>query len=163
MSRPNWHRYFLDIAKTVATRATCDRAQVGAVIVRGKTILATGYNGSPAGCPHCDEGGHMLRRIGDKESCVATVHAEVNAIAQAAKSGTAIDGAVIYCTHIPCFECTKVIINAGIKGVCYLNYYNGRMMEEAKIMANGAHLEIKSIEQVELTGFDLTTAIKPLH
>ena len=138
MSRPNWHRYFLDIAKAVSTRATCNRAHVGAVIVKDKTILSTGYNGSPSGCPHCDDDGHMMRTIGDKQSCVATVHAEANAIAQAAKKGIATEMSTIYCTHNPCFECTKLLINAGIREIIYENYYESRLTKEASELAHRA-------------------------
>jgi dCMP deaminase len=150
MTRPSWHRYFLNIAETVASRSTCNRANVGAVIVKNRTILATGYNGTPRGCPHCDEEGHMLRKVGEKDSCIATVHAEVNAIAQAARTGVAIEKSQIYCTHNPCFECTKVIINSGISRIVYDKFYDSRFVEEAKLLASQATLFVYSIDDLEI-------------
>lgn len=122
--------YFMDIAKQVATRATCDRKHVGAVIVRGKTILSTGYNGSIRGLPHCDDVGHMM----ENGHCVATVHAEANAIIQAAKNGVSIDGATIYTTASPCWPCFKLIANAGLKAIYFDENYRGttRMFEYAE-------------------------------
>ena len=99
--RAHWDEYFMRIAIQAATRSTCDRKHVGAVIVRDKTILSTGYNGSIRGLPHCDEVGHTM----ENGHCIATVHAEANAIIQAAKNGTAIDGADIYVTASPCWNC----------------------------------------------------------
>ena len=110
MARDDWNIYFMRIAKQVATRATCDRKHVGAVIVKDKNILATGYNGSISGMPHCDDAGHMM----ENDHCVATIHAEANAILQAAKHGIAIDGADIYVTASPCWNCFQLIANAGI-------------------------------------------------
>ena len=114
-----WDQYFMQIAVQVATRSTCDRKHVGAVIVRDKTILSTGYNGSVRGMPHCDDVGHMM----EDSHCIATVHAEANAIIQAAKNGTSIDGADIYVTASPCWNCFKLIANSGIKRVFYLEFY----------------------------------------
>ena len=108
--RVSWDEYFMNIARVVATRATCDRKHVGAVLVRDKTILSTGYNGSIRGLPHCTEAGHMM----EDGHCVATVHAEANAIIQAAKNGVAIEGATIYTTASPCWPCFKLIANAGL-------------------------------------------------
>ena len=99
--RANWDEYFMRIAQQVATRATCDRKHVGALIVRGKNILATGYNGSIGGLGHCDEEGHML----EDGHCVRTIHAEANAIIQAAKNGVRIDGGTVYVTASPCWGC----------------------------------------------------------
>src|SRR5262245_47235994 len=118
--RASWDRYFMDIALVVASRATCDRKHVGAVIVRDKTILATGYNGSIRGMPHCSEAGHMM----ENGHCVATIHAESNAIIQAAKNGVMIDGATIYVTASPCWSCFKQIANAGLRRVCYREFYS---------------------------------------
>ncbi|WP_338866549.1 cytidine/deoxycytidylate deaminase family protein [Myxococcus stipitatus] len=117
--RVSWDQYFMDIAKQVATRATCDRKHVGAVIVRGRTILSTGYNGSIRGLPHCDDVGHMM----ENGHCVATVHAEANAIIQAATNGVAIDGATIYTTASPCWPCFKLIANAGLVRVVFGEFY----------------------------------------
>ncbi|MCE9670280.1 cytidine/deoxycytidylate deaminase family protein [Myxococcus stipitatus] len=117
--RVSWDQYFMDIAKQVATRATCDRKHVGAVIVRGRTILSTGYNGSIRGLPHCDDVGHMM----ENGHCVATVHAEANAIIQAATNGVGIDGATIYTTASPCWPCFKLIANAGLVRIVYGEFY----------------------------------------
>jgi len=117
--RRDWDEYFMEIARVVATRATCDRKHVGAVIVRDRTILSTGYNGSIRGLPHCDEVGHMM----ENGHCVATIHAEANAILQAAKNGVGIDGADIYITASPCWSCFKLIANAGIKRICFGEFY----------------------------------------
>lgn len=119
MSRKNWDNYFMDIAKHVATRSTCDRKHVGAVIVRDRVILTTGYNGSMAGAPHCDDEGHLMI----DGHCTRTIHAEMNAIAQAAKNGIMIDGADIYVTARPCWNCFRVIANSGIENVYYLEEY----------------------------------------
>ncbi len=118
-SRATWNEYFMAIAEQVATRSTCDRKHIGAVIVRDKTILSTGYNGSLRGSPHCDEAGHDM----ENGHCVRTVHAEANAIAQAAKNGVAIDGAEIYVTASPCLTCFKLVANSGIAAVYYKEFY----------------------------------------
>jgi dCMP deaminase len=129
MTRASWEIYFMNIAKQVATRSTCDRKYVGAVIVRDKTILSTGYNGSIRGMPHCDEVGHMM----ENNHCVATIHAEANAILQAAKNGVCIDGAEIYITASPCWNCFKMMANAGIKKIYYGEFYRDeRIFETAK-------------------------------
>lgn len=120
--RKDWDHYFMDIAKMVATRGTCDRKYVGAVIVRNKTILSTGYNGSIKGMPHCDDEGHMM----ENDHCVATVHAEANAIIQGAKNGTIIDNATIYTTASPCWPCIELIINAGIKRIVFGEFYRDK-------------------------------------
>jgi dCMP deaminase len=120
--RVDWHTYFMNIARQAATRSTCDRKHVGAVIVRDKTILSTGYNGSIRGMPHCDEVGHDL----EGGHCVATIHAEANAILQAAKNGVMIQGAEIYTTASPCWSCFKLIANAGIRTIYYGEFYRDR-------------------------------------
>jgi dCMP deaminase len=118
-TRPSWDDYFMDITFQVAKRSTCDRARVGAVIVKDKRILTTGYNGSPAGLPHCDEIGHLMV----DGHCVRTLHAEQNAIIQGALHGVSVAGGTIYVTHQPCITCAKMIINAGIKRViCFDSY-----------------------------------------
>ncbi len=117
--RVDWHTYFMNIARQVATRSTCARKHVGAVIVRDKTILSTGYNGSIRGMPHCDDVGHDL----DAGHCVATIHAEANSILQAAKNGVRIEGAEIYTTASPCWNCFKLIANAGIRTIYYGEFY----------------------------------------
>ena len=117
--RASWDEYFMSIAQVVATRSTCERKFVGAVIVRNKTILSTGYNGSIRGLPHCTEAGHMM----EDGHCVATIHAETNAILQAARNGVMIDGASIYVTASPCWNCFKQLANAGITRICYGEFY----------------------------------------
>ncbi|MBU0528174.1 cytidine/deoxycytidylate deaminase family protein [bacterium] len=128
-NRVSWENYFMNIAREVATRATCDRKMIGAVIVRGKTILSTGYNGSLRGLPHCDEVGHEM----ENGHCVRTVHAEANAIVQAARHGIRLEGAEIYITASPCYNCFKLIINAGITKIYYGEFYRDeRITKHAK-------------------------------
>jgi len=137
--RVPWDEYFMQIADQVATRSTCDRKHVGAVIVRDKTILSTGYNGSVRGMPHCDDVGHMM----ENTHCIATVHAEANAIIQAAKNGTAIDGADIYVTASPCWNCFKLIANSGIRRIFYLEFYRD---ENVLTVAKQAGIEMRQVE-----------------
>jgi dCMP deaminase len=117
--RTGWDAYFMRIAHEVATRATCDRRAVGALIVRDLMILSTGYNGSIRGMPHCDEAGHMM----EGDHCVATIHAEANAILQAARNGVRIEGADIYTTSSPCWNCFKMIANSGLRRIYYDSFY----------------------------------------
>ncbi|HEX7663522.1 MAG TPA: dCMP deaminase family protein [Polyangiaceae bacterium] len=124
--RASWDEYFMNIAREVATRSTCDRKHVGAVIVREKSILATGYNGSIRGLPHCDEVGHMM----EDGHCVRTVHAEANAIVQAARNGVRIDGASIYVTASPCWSCFRLIANAGIGKILFGEFYRDQRIYE---------------------------------
>ena len=127
--RVSWGTYFMNIAQEVATRSTCDRKHVGAVIVRDKTILSTGYNGSIKGLPHCDEAGCEMV----EGHCVRTTHAEVNAIVQAAKNGVKIELSEIYVTASPCYNCFKIIANAGIKIIYYNELYRDeRIFERAE-------------------------------
>ena len=109
----------MNIAREAATRSTCDRKHVGAVIVRDKTILSTGYNGSIRGMPHCDEMGHTM----ENDHCVATIHAEANAIIQAARNGVNISGAEMYTTASPCWNCFKLIANSGIQRIYFGEFY----------------------------------------
>ncbi len=125
-SRADWHTYFMNIAKQVATRSTCDRKHVGAVIVREKRILSTGYNGSIRGLPHCDEIGHLM----ENGHCVRTMHAEANAIVQAACNGVAIAGSEIYITASPCFNCFKLMANAGIIKIYFGEFYRDERIWE---------------------------------
>ena len=129
----------MDIAKQVATRATCDRKHVGAVVVRDRTILSTGYNGSIRGMPHCDEVGHMM----ENGHCVATVHAEANAILQAAKNGVRIDGATLYTTASPCWPCFKLVANSGCVRIVYGEFYRDPRIFE---VAAQLKLELVSLE-----------------
>src|SRR2546428_8566073 len=122
----------MNIARQVATRSTCDRKHVGAVIVRDKTILSTGYNGSIRGMPHCDDVGHDI----EGGHCVATIHAEANAILQAAKNGVMIEGAELYTTASPCWGCFKLIANAGIRKIFYGEFYRDqKSLEVARRLA----------------------------
>ncbi len=122
--RPSWDQYFMTITREVAERSTCLRAKVGAVIVRDRSILATGYNGSPAGLPHCTEVGCLIYESRNpdgelEQNCYRTIHAEINAISQAARNGAAIRDADVYVTHTPCIHCMKVLINTGVRTVYY--------------------------------------------
>ena len=127
--RLSWKDYFMNIAREVATRSTCDRKHVGAVIVREKTILSTGYNGSIKGLPHCDDVGCEMV----DGHCVRTTHAEANAIVQAAKNGIQINQSEIYVTASPCYDCFKLIANAGIKVIYYDEFYRDkRIIEKSK-------------------------------
>ncbi|MBX3187883.1 MAG: dCMP deaminase family protein [Labilithrix sp.] len=118
-ARASWDEYFMNIATEVATRSTCDRKHVGAVVVRDKSILATGYNGSVRGLAHCDDEGHLM----EDGHCVRTVHAEANAIVQAARNGMRIDGSSIYVTASPCWGCFRLIANGGIVRVVFGEFY----------------------------------------
>ena len=129
----------MDIARQVATRATCDRKHVGAVVARDRTILSTGYNGSIRGMPHCDEVGHMM----ENGHCVATVHAEANAILQAAKNGVRIDGATLYTTASPCWPCFKLVANSGCLRIVYGEFYRDPRIFE---VAGQLKLELVSLE-----------------
>lgn len=133
--RLTWDQYFMTITRQVAERSTCNRAKVGAVIVRDKNILATGYNGAPAGMPHCTDAGCLIYQSktpnGEtEENCFRTIHAEMNAIAQAAKNGSSIKDASIYITHTPCIHCLKVLVNTGIKNIYYEIPYKLHTLEE---------------------------------
>jgi len=126
--RLSWNQYFLMITRQVAERSTCLRAKVGAVIVRDRSIVATGYNGAPAGMPHCLDVGCLVYKSqtpnGDfEENCFRTIHAEINAIAQAARNGSAIRDAAVYITHSPCIHCLKTLVNTGIKQIFFEKPY----------------------------------------
>lgn len=137
--RVSWETYFMNIAREVATRSTCNRKFVGAVIVRDKTILSTGYNGSIRSLPHCDEGGHEM----ENGHCVRTIHAEANAIVQAARHGTRIEDSEIYVTASPCYNCFKMIANAGINKIYFGEFYREERITE--------HAQELGIELVDLS------------
>lgn len=137
--RASWEHYFMKIAQQVSTRSTCSRKHIGAVIVRDKTILSTGYNGSIRTLAHCDEAGHLL----ENGHCVRTVHAEANAIAQAAKNGIKVDKSEIYITTSPCWTCFKLLANAGIIKVVFGEFYKDKRIFEA---AKSANIELKLLE-----------------
>ncbi len=134
--RPSWDEYFMDLCHSVALRATCNRGRSGCVIVKDKQILVTGYVGSPSHLPHCDEVGHLFRKTLHEDGsvsthCVRTVHAEQNAICQAARRGVALEGSTLYCTMTPCRTCAMLIINCGIKKVVAdYKYHAGAESEE---------------------------------
>ncbi len=133
--RPSWDDYFMEIAHTVSKRATCDRGRSGCVIARDRQILVTGYVGSPKGLPHCDDAGHQMKKMLHEDGhtsmhCVRTVHAEQNAICQAARLGIGIEGATLYCRMTPCRVCAMLIINCGIRRVvCEKKYHDGQESE----------------------------------
>lgn len=139
--RPSWDAYFLQIATVVSQRSTCLRRQVGAVIVKDKRIIATGYNGAASGAPHCDTVGCIRQQLGiksgERHELCAAIHAEQNAIIQAAKYGVSIEGATLYCTHQPCAICAKMIVNSGIRRVvfngAYPDEYAKKILSEGKI------------------------------
>jgi dCMP deaminase len=127
MARPNWDEYFLSIADLVATRSTCMRRNVGAVVVKNKQILATGYNGAPTGIEHCDKKGCLRQELnipsGERHELCRALHAEQNAFLQAARHGISLDGATLYITTQPCSICAKMIINAGVQKIVYKGAY----------------------------------------
>lgn len=141
ITRPDWDQYFMEIAEIIKKRSTCLRRLVGAVIVKDNRILSTGYNGAPKGLKHCQEVGCLRSNLsvpsGERHELCRGLHAEQNAIIQAAVFGTAIEGATIYTTLSPCVLCTKMIINAGIKRIVLREDYNDSlsisMLEESKI------------------------------
>lgn len=127
MDRPSWETYFMEIATMVARRSTCKRRHVGALVVRDKRILTTGYNGAPSGIAHCAETGCLREQLkvpsGERHELCRGIHAEQNAIIQAAYYGVSIKDADIYCTNLPCAICAKLIINAGIQRIYYQEGY----------------------------------------
>jgi len=149
--RPSWDEYFMGIARLVAGRSTCLRRKVGAILVLDRRILATGYNGAPAGLPHCDETGCIRERLnvppGERHELCRGIHAEQNAIIQSANYGTGIDGATIYTTHHPCSVCTKMIINAGISRVVTADSYPDEL----------------AVDMLRQAGIQVTTLVEPLR
>jgi dCMP deaminase len=154
--RPTWDEYFMELAITAAKRATCDRGRSGCVIVRNKQVLVTGYVGSPLGLPHCDDVGHMFKKVTHEDGritqhCVRTVHAEQNAICQAAKLGIALENGTLYCRMTPCRTCAMLIINCGIKRVvCERKYHAGaeseEMFRQAGVTLDFIHDEVETYE-----------------
>ena len=146
MMRPSWDEYFIEMTKGVSTRATCDRGKNGCVIVKDKRILSTGYVGSPPGLPHCDEAGHLMRKVIDDEEnisqhCVRTIHAEHNAILQAARFGISLEGTTLYVKMTPCRNCAMAIISSGVKRVVAEKRY---------------HKDQESIQMFKEAGIELT-------
>lgn len=134
MARPSWDEYFMSIADQVAGRSTCLRRHTGAVLVKDKRILATGYNGVPSGLRHCEEVGCLREEraipSGSHHELCRGIHAEQNAVIQAAKHGTAIDGSIAYCTHQPCVLCAKILLNAGVVDIVFREAYPDPLSEE---------------------------------
>ncbi|MCL2332118.1 MAG: cytidine/deoxycytidylate deaminase family protein [Actinomycetia bacterium] len=139
--RPSWDEYFMEIARQVSTRSTCLRRQIGALIVRDRRILATGYNGTPSGIRHCSEVGCLRDQqgipSGERHELCRGIHAEQNAVIQAALSGISIAGSKVYCTHQPCVQCAKILINAGVTEIVFAGVYPDQMardmLEEAGV------------------------------
>lgn len=142
--RADWNEYFMGIAHQAATRATCQRKHVGAVIVRDRTVLSTGYNGSVRGLPHCEDVGCVV----EDGHCITTVHAEANAILQAAKNGVSIEGSELYTTASPCWNCFKLIANAGIRRIYYGEFYRD---ERAHEVAKKIGIELIDLQMPTLT------------
>jgi dCMP deaminase len=155
--RPSWDQYFMDLAHSVSKRATCDRGRAGCVIVKDKQILVTGYVGSPRGLKHCDEVGHLMKKVVHEDGsvsqhCVRTVHAEQNAITQAARRGIALEGGTIYVRMTPCRTCAMLIINCGIERVvCEKKYHAGKESEEM-LKEAGITIDYFSEELLEYPG-----------
>ena len=147
MKRPSFDEYFMKIAKIVATRSTCLRRQVGAVIVKDNHILSTGYNGAPKGFRHCEEVGCIREKLGipkgQRHELCRGLHAEQNAIIQAAVFGVSIKGATIYTTHFPCSVCMKMLVNAEIKEIVYLNDYPDDL---AKEILKESNIKVRKLE-----------------
>lgn len=144
--RPSWDDYFMEIANTVAKRATCDRGRSGCVIARDKQLLVSGYVGSPIGLPHCDDVGHQMKKMiheddSETQHCVRTVHAEQNAICQAAKLGISLQGSTLYCRMTPCRTCAMLIINCGIVRVVCEKKYHASLESEEMFKVAGVKLE----------------------
>ena len=146
--RPTWDEYFMEVCEAISKRATCERGRSGCVIAKDKQLLVTGYVGAPAGLPHCDDAGHQFKKTlheNGKETthCVRTVHAEQNAICQAAKRGISIDGATLYCRMTPCRICAMLIINCGIvRVVCQRRYHDG---SDSETMFNAAGIQLEYV------------------
>jgi len=134
--RPSWDQYFIELAHAASKRATCDRGRSGCVIVRDKQALVTGYVGSPKGLPHCDDVGHLFKKVTHEDGtetqhCMRTVHAEQNAICQAARLGISLNNSTLYCRMTPCRTCAMLIINCGIiRVVCEFRYHAGNESEQ---------------------------------
>ncbi|MBV8152381.1 MAG: cytidine/deoxycytidylate deaminase family protein [Candidatus Eremiobacteraeota bacterium] len=142
--RPSWDEYFMEIARTVGTRATCPRASVGCILTRDRRILTTGYNGAPPGVAHCTEIGCVI----ENGHCQRVTHAEANAIVQAALHGVSTQGAIAYCTHQPCIQCSKLFIGAGIARIVYETSYPDRLATNLLSEAGVALIHFGSLESV---------------
>ena len=148
--RPSWDEYFLQLADMIGTRGTCDRGRAGAILVRDKRILTSGYVGSPIGISHCDDVGHEMHTVTGEDGtisrhCIRTAHAELNAITNAARVGVAVEGATLYCKFLPCYTCAKAIINAGIKRVVTFRDYHAS--KQSKIIFKKARVKLEIINK----------------
>lgn len=148
-TRPSWDEYFMEVCRTVAKRATCDRGKSGCVIVKNNQILVTGYVGSPSGLPHCDDVGHFFKKMLHEDGsvsnhCVRTVHAEQNAICQAAKNGISIAGSTVYCKMTPCRTCAMLLINCGVKRIVSEFHYHDE--KDSLAMLSDAGIKIEHLE-----------------
>jgi dCMP deaminase len=153
--RPSWEEYFIEVMDAVSKRATCDRGRSGCVIARDRVILSTGYVGSPAGSPHCDEVGHLMKKVIHddghiSEHCKRTAHAEANAICMAAKNGVAINGATVYCRMTPCRDCAMLIVNSGITEVVAERDYHDSA--ESKVILQNAGVKLTILHD-EVQGY----------
>ena len=144
--RPTWDEYFMEVCEAISKRATCDRGRSGCVIARGNQLLVTGYVGAPSGLPHCDDEGHQFKKMLHDDGqitthCTRTVHAEQNAICQAARLGISIEGGTLYCRMTPCRTCAMLIINCGLVRVICQRRYQDANDSEAMFEAAGISLE----------------------
>lgn len=145
--RPSWDEYFIQLSEMIGTRGTCDRGMAGSVIVKNKRILSTGYVGAPVGLPHCDEVGHEMNTVIDKDGkesrhCIRTAHAEMNAICNAARIAVSVEGGTLYCKMTPCYKCAQSIINSGIVRVVASKDYHGGSRTKEIFKEAGVKLEI---------------------
>ena len=145
LERPSWDEYFMEIAHVVSKRSTCLRRSVGAVIVKNRQLGATGSTGTPKDLPHCSQVGCLREQLkvpsGKNHELCRGIHAEQNAVVQAAYHGVSVNGGTLYCTHQPCVVCTKILINAGIKRIVYANPYPDKLAEDM-MQASGIEIEI---------------------
>jgi dCMP deaminase len=157
--RPTWDEYFMGIVDAVSKRATCDRGRTAVVITKDNIILVTGYVGSPSGLPHCDDVGHLMKTVTHEDGstsshCMRTNHAEMNAIALAARKGISIEGATMYCRMAPCYTCAKMLISAGIKRVvCKKRYQRDveaiKILKEAKVKVEVLQDALETYEELK--------------
>lgn len=156
--RKDWHEYFMGLTKQVSERATCSRLKVGAVIVKDKRIISTGYNGGVIGESHCEDVGCLMR----DNHCIRTIHAEQNALLQCAKFGASTEGATIYVTHFPCLHCMKSIIQAGITKIIYSeDYHNDEYAQELAMKTHVQVYKLHAIGYLENMTVTWTTNNKP--
>ena len=152
--RPSWDEYFLEVMHALAKRATCDRGRTACVVVKDNQIVVSGYVGSPPGLPHCDEVGHLMKKVVEEdgsihEHCMRTIHAEQNALCQAAKRGVSVDGATLYCKLAPCRTCAMLLIASGIKRVVAEYKYHAGGEAEEMLKQAGVYVEYIHDETLE--------------